>query len=54
MEFDKPLFFFFHSASKMYKECEKRSERKWKQVKVVQFNNCEAKAVALAAAIGIS
>ncbi len=52
MEFDKSLFFGY--ASKMYKGCEKRSERKWKQVKVVQFNNREAKAVALAEAIGIS
>ncbi len=49
MEFDRSLFIFLSNAVKIYKEYEKRRERKWRQVKAVQFNNCEAKAIALAA-----
>ncbi len=49
MEFDRSLFIFLCNAVKIYKEYEKLREPKWRQVKIVQFDNCEAKAIALAA-----
>ncbi len=47
MEFDRLLFILKCNAVKIYKEYEKCRERKWRQVKVVQFDNCEPKAAYL-------